>query len=149
MYVIVGWVCIDEQIAIRTAIRPSYVKVFHALDNLVCSILPRNYGGQLRPYKTWKQQKKGVLCTEIGKNLKCIKPKKSAKSIEKAIDEPNQEMQLDFAKPIINRNIDECYKLSCPELFSWYPTAEAFNKRTGMNVVKFWKKIKLEYKKII
>ena len=61
-------------------------------------------------------------CTDQGKNLKPIIPKTNLGKLPKLL-EPNQEIQLDFARPLPNESNNEIYILVAIDRFSRYPSA--------------------------
>ena len=62
-----------------------------------------------------------VPCTDIGKNLKPIIPK-SKWYPHKACQGPNEEIQIDFAGPILSDQNKYVYFLTCIDRYSKYPT---------------------------
>ena len=75
------------------------------------------------------------FCTAIGKNLKSVIPAKQFQEHTPCIV-PNQEIQIDFAGPIINEKEHEDYILTCMDGFSKYPSAETFENANASNVIK-------------
>ena len=75
-------------------------------------------------------------CTVIGKNLKSFIP---AKQFDPHIPcvEPNQEIQIEFGRPIFDEKGNEVYFLAAIDRFSNYPTAYIYDKANGPNVLKF------------
>ena len=63
--------------------------------------------------------------TSIGKNLKPIIPKNKHTHLPN-LQEPNEEVQIDFTGPIQENN-KESYKLISVDRFSRYPHAEAYH----------------------
>ena len=63
-------------------------------------------------------------CLDQGKNLKPITPKSELGALPK-LSEPNEELQLDFAGPIVDtkNNNNEHYILAAVDRFSHYPSA--------------------------
>ena len=58
-----------------------------------------------------------IPCTEIGKNLKPVVPK-SKWHPQKACQEPNEKIQIDFGGPILNEKPQEIYSLTCMDRYS-------------------------------
>ena len=75
-------------------------------------------------------------CTAISENLKSVIPAKQFQAHTPCIV-PNQEIQIDFAGPIINEKEHEIYILTCIDRFSKYPSAEIFENANASNVIKF------------
>ena len=74
-------------------------------------------------------------CTAIGKNLKSVIPAKQFQAHTPCMV-PNQEIQIDFAGPIINEKEHEIYILTCIDRFSKYPSAEVFENANASNVIE-------------
>ena len=55
----------------------------------------------------------------------------------KVCQEPNEEIQIDFAGPIINDKDKDLFFLTCIDRYSKYPTVRLFDNANGVNVVKF------------
>ena len=77
----------------------------------------------------------GKSCTAIGKNLNSIIPAKQFQAHKPCIV-PNQEIRIDFARPINNEKDHEIYILTCIDRFSKYPSAEIFDNANASNVIK-------------
>ena len=80
-----------------------------------------------------------VPCTDIGKNLKTV-ILISKWHPHKLCQQPNEEIQIDFGRPISNGKDKEIYFLTCIDRYSKYLTVEIFEKANGTNVVKFLRK---------
>ena len=75
-------------------------------------------------------------CTAISEHLKSVIPAKQFQAHTPCIV-PNQEIQIDFAGPIINEKEHEIYILTCIDRFSKYPSAEIFENANASNVINF------------
>ena len=75
-------------------------------------------------------------CTEIGKNLKPTIPA-FIRQPQRNCVEPNKEIQIDFGGPIKNEKKFEVYFLAFNDCYSFYPSAEVFNKAVGGYIVRF------------
>ena len=64
-------------------------------------------------------------CIKIGKNLKPIIPKNKI-SLLPPLTEPNEEVQLDFAGPIVNEQNKESHILASVDRYSRYPHAKVY-----------------------
>ena len=75
-------------------------------------------------------------CTDIGKNLK---PVFSVSKWQPLLNcsEPNEEIQIDFGRPITNEKDQNIHFLTCFDRFSKYPTVAVFDKANGPNLIKF------------
>ena len=65
-------------------------------------------------------------CTKQGKNLKPLKTKQNLGKLP-TLEEPNEELQMDFAGPITFRNhVDNYYILVTVDRYSRFPTAQVY-----------------------
>ena len=109
----------------------------HQLQNLVINAVHRTHPGQVGMIRLanliWFPQIHRTIalraencrqCLDQGKNLKPIIPKSGLGALPK-LSEPNEELQLDFAGPILDmKNNDiEHYILAAVDRFSRYPSA--------------------------
>ena len=78
-------------------------------------------------------------CTEFGKNLKSIIRKSDWTSLPPC-SEPNEEIQLDFGRPIFDEQGRKVYILACIELFSKFPTLKMVSNANGPNIEKLLNK---------
>ena len=65
-------------------------------------------------------------CIKIGKNLKPIIPKNKTSELP-PLAEPNEEVQLDFAGPIIDEQRKESYIIASVDRYSRYPHAKVYH----------------------
>ena len=109
----------------------------YQLQNLVINAVHRTHPGQVGMIRLanliWFPQIHRTIalraenckqCLDQGKNLKPITPKSELGALPK-LSEPNEELQLDFAGPIVdtkNKN-NEHYILDAVDRFSRYPSA--------------------------
>ena len=75
-------------------------------------------------------------CTEFGKNLKSIIPKTKWSPLKLCV-EPNEEIQIDFGRPIIDGQGKEVYFLACIDRFSKFPTLKLYNNANATNIEHF------------
>ena len=103
LHVSSGCVCMDEKVAIPNALKDALIENIHAS-------YPVSWGMVCRAQLCWWPYKNRDLlvkaiecksCNAIGKNLKSVIPAKQFKTHTPCIV-PNQEIQIDFAGPIIN-----------------------------------------------
>ena len=76
-------------------------------------------------------------CTAIGKNLKSIIPKNKHTHLND-LQEPNEEVQIDFTGPIQDKNKDT-YILVSVDRFSRYPHAKAYHNCDTETAIEFLK----------
>ena len=109
----------------------------YQLQNLVINAVHRTHPGQVGMIRLanliWFPQIHRTIalraencrqCLDQGKNLKPIIPKSNLGTLPK-LSEPNEELQIDFAGPIVNtkNNNNEQYILAVVDRFSRYPSA--------------------------
>ena len=109
----------------------------HQLQNLVINAVHRTHPGQVGMIRLanliWFPQIHRTIalragnckqCLDQGKNLKPIITKSELGTLPK-LSEPNEELQLDFAGPIVDtkNNNNEHYILAAVDRFSRYPSA--------------------------
>ena len=75
-------------------------------------------------------------CTEQGKNLKPILGKKISFQMEPLV-EPNEEVQLDFARPLPDELNRDAYLLVAIDKWSKFPTAKVVSNTTADIAIKF------------
>ena len=136
LHVSSGCVCKDEKVAIPNALKEALVEDLHASH-------PGSWGMVCMAQHCWwtymnrDQLVKAIECksrTAIGKILKSVIPAKQFQAHTPCIV-PNQEIQIDFAGPIINEKEHEIYILTCIDRFSKYPSAEIFENANASNVI--------------
>ena len=76
-------------------------------------------------------------CTAIGKNLKSIIPKNKHTHLNN-LQEPNEEVQIDFTGPTLDNNKDT-YILVSVDRFSRYPHAKAYHNCNTETAIEFLK----------
>ena len=107
----------------------------YQLQNTIINTLHRTHPGQVgmirlanliwfpHIHRTVKLRTENCKqCTDQGKNLKPLIPKSDLGKLPK-LDEPNQEVQLDFAGPIPNESNKDTYILVAVDRFSRFPSA--------------------------
>ena len=130
-------VYMDEKVAIPNALKDALVEGLHASHpgswGMIC----------MAQHCWWPYMNRDLLvkaieckpCTAIGKNLKSVIPAKQFQAHTPCMV-PNQEIQIDFAGPIINEKEHEIYILTCIDRFSKYPSAEVFENANASNVIE-------------
>ena len=116
--VVDGCVIVDNRIAIPICLRKPLLARIH-----------RSHAGQLAmvdaaQYIWWPQMHRDIVqlckdcaqCTKFGKNLKANKPLPFLSS-------PNEELQLDYAGPLLDSDVNNIYILIAIYRFSNYPSA--------------------------
>ena len=133
-----GCFCVEERVAIPHSIRDAVIESLHMMH-------PGSLGTiSLSNYAWWRYLHREILaktsdcvpCTGIGKNLKPVIPKSKWRQ-DKACEDSNKEIQIDFAGLILNKKSKEIYFPICIDRYSKYPTVEFFEKANAINVVKF------------
>ena len=133
-----GCVCIDEPVAIPHSIQDAVLESLHLTR-------PGSWGMiTLGQYAIWPYKHREILdkaaqckpCTDIRKNLKPVVPASKWKPLLNC-SEPNEEIQIDFGRPITKEKDQDIHFLACIGRFSNYPTVEVFEKANGPNVIKF------------
>ena len=133
-----GCVCVDEEVAIPHSLQDAVLESLHLTH-------PGSWGMvTIGQYAFWPYMHREILnkaaqckpCTDIGKNLKPVVPASKWKPFLQCT-EPNEEIQIDFGRPITNEKDQDIYFLACIDRFSKHPTVEVFDKANGPNVLKF------------
>ena len=75
-------------------------------------------------------------CHQKGKNLKVISGKTHFTS-QNALVEPNEEIQLDFAGPLPDKNNKDVYLLVGVDGFSRFPSAKVVTKNKAHTIIRF------------
>ena len=78
-------------------------------------------------------------CIKIGKNLKPIIPKSHLANLP-PLYEPNEEIQMDFAGPIIDEQNNDSYILASVDRFSRYPHAKVYHNCDTDTAIKYLEK---------
>ena len=74
-------------------------------------------------------------CNAAGKNVKTQLPQAEVNRLE-ILTEPNQEIQLDFARPIKSKTRGDVYLLVVTDCFSMWPTAQICENTDSRTVIK-------------
>ena len=133
-----GCICMEEKVAIPNALEDALIEDLHASHSgswgMAC----------MAQYCWWPYMNKDLFvraieckpCIAIGRNLKSIIPIKQYQAHKPCIVR-NQEIQIDFARPINNKKDHEICVLTCIDRFSNYPSAEIFDNANASNIIKF------------
>ena len=78
-------------------------------------------------------------CIKIGKNLKPIIPKSQLANLP-PLYEPNEEIQMDFAGPILDEQNNDSYILASVDRFSRYPHAKVYHNCDTDTAIKYLEK---------
>ena len=78
-------------------------------------------------------------CIKIGKNLKPIIPKSKLAQLP-PLHEPNEEIQMDFAGPILDEQNNDSYILASVDRFSRYPHAIVYHNCDTDTAIKYLEK---------
>ena len=123
----------------------------YQLQNLVINAVHRTHPGQVGMIRLanliWFPQIHRTIalraenckqCLDQGKNLKPMIPKSGQGAIPK-LSEPNEELQLDFAGPILDmkNNNNEHYILAAVDRFSQYPSAVVHTNCDTQTAIEF------------
>ena len=75
-------------------------------------------------------------CIKIGKNLKPLIPKNKTSQLPPLL-EPNQEVQMDFAGPILDEQQKESYILASVDRYSRYPQAKVYQNCDAETAIEY------------
>ena len=75
-------------------------------------------------------------CTQTGRNIKSIIPTTQTSELP-ALSEPNEELNLNFAGPLVNTWGKNKYILLCIERFSKFPSAKITSSTSSNTVIEF------------
>ena len=75
-------------------------------------------------------------CIKIGKNLKPLIPKNKISELPQ-LTEPNEEVQLDFAGPILDEKHKESYILASVDRYSRYPHAKVYHNCDAETAIEY------------
>ena len=78
-------------------------------------------------------------CIKIGKNLKPKIPKSKLANLP-PLNEPNEEIQMDFAGPILDEQNNDSYILASVDRFSRYPNAKLYHNCDTDTAIKYLEK---------
>ena len=137
-----GCVCLDERIAIPNSIKDAVLEDIHSTHPGSFAML------SLAQNIWWPHIHRDILakaneckaCTEIGKNLKSVISHPKWAPLPKCI-EPNDEIQIDFGGPILNKKgVEQYFFVTSIDRYSKFPTAEIVNNASGPHLIKFLNK---------
>ena len=133
--------CLDERIAIPKSFKDAVLEDIHSTHpgSLAMLSLAQNIWWPCIYRDILAKASECKLCTEIGKNLKSVILHSKRAPLPKCI-EPNDEIQIDFGGPILNKKGIEQYFITSIDRYSKYPTAEIVNNASSPNVIKFLNK---------
>ena len=75
-------------------------------------------------------------CIKIGKNLKPLIPKNKISELPQ-LTEPNEEVQLDFAGPVLDEKHKESYILASVDRYSRYPHAKVYHNCDAETAIEY------------
>ena len=138
--VVDGCVIVDNRIAIPLCLRKPLLSRLH-----------RSHAGQLAmvdaaQYIWWPRMHRDIVqlckncpqCTKFGKNLKANAPFNSTKPLP-LLSGPNEELQLDYAGPLLDSYGNSIYILVATDRYSKYPSAMITRSTGGRRIIKFLK----------
>ena len=138
--VVDGCVVVDYRIAIPMCLWKPLLSRQH-----------RSHAGQLAmvdaaQYIWWPQMHRDIVqlckgcpqCTKFGKNLKANASFNSTKPLP-LFSGPNEELQLDYAGPLLDSNGKSIYILVAIDRYSKYPSAMITRSTRGWKIIKFLK----------
>ena len=138
--VVDGCVVVDNRIAIPMCLRKSLLSRLH-----------RSHAGQLAmvdaaQYIWWPRMHRDIIqlckdcpqCTKFGKNLKANVSFNSSKPLP-LLSSPNEELQLDYAGPLLDSFGNSIYMLVAIDRYSKYPSAMITRSTGGRKIIKFLK----------
>ena len=138
--VVDGCVVVDNRIAIPMCLRKPLLSRLH-----------RSHAGQLAmvdaaQYIWWPRMHRDIVqlckdcpqCTKFGKNLKANASFNSSKPLP-LLSGPNEELQLDYAGPLLDSFGNSIYILVAIDRYSKYPSAMITRSTGGRKIIKFLK----------
>ena len=138
--VVDGCVVVDNRIAIPMCLRKPLLSRLH-----------RSHAGQLAmvdaaQYIWWPRMHRDIIqlckdcpqCTKFGKNLKANVSFNSSKPLPLLLG-PNEELQLDYAGPLLDSFGNSIYILVAIDRYSKYPSAMITRSTGGRKIIKFLK----------
>ena len=138
--VVDGCVIVDNRIAIPMCLRKPLLSRLH-----------RSHAGQLAmvdaaQYIWWPRMHRDIVqlckdcpqCTKFGKNLKANASFNSTKPLP-LLSGPNEELQLDYAGPLLDSYGNSIYILVAIDRYSKYPSAMITRSTGGRKIIKFLK----------
>ena len=136
--VVDGCVVVDNMIAIPMCLRKPLLSRLH-----------RSHAAQLAMVDAaqniwWPRRHRDIVqlckdcpqCTKFGKNLKANASFNSTKPLP-LLSGPNEELQLDYAGPLLDSNSNSIYILVAIDLYSKYPSAMITRSTGGRKIIKF------------
>ena len=138
--VVDGCIVVDNRIAIPMCLRKPLLSRLH-----------RSHAGQLAmvdaaQYIWWPRMHRDIVqlckdcpqCTKFGKNLKANASFNSSKPLP-LLSGPNEELQLDYAGPLLDSFGNSMYILVAIDRYSKYPSAMITRSTGGRKIIKFLK----------
>ena len=138
--VVDGCVVVDNRIAIHMCLRKPLLSRLH-----------RSHAGQIAMVDAaqniwWPRMHRDFVqlckdcpqCTKFGKNLKANASFNSTKPLP-LLSGPNEELQLDYAGPLLDSNGNSIYILVAIDRYSKYPSAMITRSTGGRKINKFLK----------
>ena len=135
-----GCVVVDNRLAIPICLRKPLLARLH-----------RSHAGQLAmvnaaQYIWWPRMRRDIVqlckdcpqCTKFGKNLKANASFNSTKPLP-PLSGPNEELQLDYAGPLLDSDGNNIYILVAIDRYSKYPSAMIKRSTGGKKIIKFLK----------
>ena len=138
--VVDGCIVVDNRIAIPMCLRKPLLSRLH-----------RSHAGQLAmvdaaQYIWWPRMHRDIVqlckdcpqCTKFGKNLKANASLNSSNPLP-LLSGPNEELQLDYADPLLDSFGNSMYILVAIDRYSKYPSAMITRSTGGRKIIKFLK----------
>ena len=138
--VVDGCIIVDNRIAIPMCLRKPLLSRLH-----------RSHAGRLAmvdaaQYIWWPRMHRDIVqlckdfpqCTKFGKNLKANASFNSSKPLP-LLSGPNEELQLDYAGPLLDSFGNSIYILVAIDSYSKYPSAMITRSSGGRKIIKFLK----------
>ena len=138
--VVDGCIVVDNRIAIPMCLRKPLLSRLH-----------RSHAGQLAmvdaaQYIWWPRKHRDIVqlckdcpqCKKFGKNLKTNASFNSSEPLP-LLSGPNEELQLDYAGPLLDSVGNSMYILVAIDRYSKYPSAMITRSTGGRKIIKFFK----------
>ena len=138
--VVDGCVVVDNRIAIPNCLRKPLLARLHRSHAVQLAMV------DAAQYIWWPRMHRDIVqlckdcpqCTKFGKNLKTNASFNSTKPLP-LLSGPNEELQLNYAGPLLDSDGNSIYILVAIDRYSKYPSAMITRSTGGRKIIKFFK----------
>ena len=138
--VVDGCIIVDNRIAIPMCLRQPLLSQLHRSHAVQLAMV------DAAQYIWWPRMHRDIVqhckdcpqCTKFGKNLKANASFNSSKPLP-LLSGPNEELQLDYAGPLLDSFGNSMYTLVAIDRYSKYPSAMITRSTGGRKIIKFLK----------